>query len=199
MRRCMVDDTIDQAKAALRQQAHAARASMLQVDRAEAAQAVSRLFFDAVIARPEDTIAAYWAIRDELDCQPILLRLMESTNKVLLPAVIGADQPLALRVWEQGTALSESGFGTLAPSPLAPQAEPDIILVPMLGFDRYGTRLGYGGGYYDRTLASLTKKPKLVGLAFAVQELPLIPRDTHDIPLDLVITEAGVHQFGPAA
>jgi 5-formyltetrahydrofolate cyclo-ligase len=189
MRRCMVDDTIDQAKAALRQQAHAARASMLQVDRAEAAQAVSRLFF----------VAAYWAIRDELDCQPILLRLMESTNKVLLPAVIGADQPLALRVWEQGTALSESGFGTLAPSPLAPQAEPDIILVPMLGFDRYGTRLGYGGGYYDRTLASLTKKPKLVGLAFAVQELPLIPRDTHDIPLDLVITEAGVHQFGAAA
>jgi 5-formyltetrahydrofolate cyclo-ligase len=82
---------------------------------------------------------------------------------------------------------------------LAPQAEPDIILVPMLGFDRYGTRLGYGGGYYDRTLASLTKKPKLVGLAFAVQELPLIPRDTHDIPLDLVITEAGVHQFGAAA
>lgn len=195
----MVDDTIDQAKAALRQQAHAARASILQVDRVEAAQAVSRLFFDAVIARPEDTIAAYWAIRDELDCQPILLRLMQSTNKVLLPAVVGADQPLALRVWEQGTALFESGFGTLAPSPLAPQAEPDIILVPLLGFDRDGTRLGYGGGYYDRTLASLTKKPKLVGLAFAVQELPLIPRDTHDIPLDLVITEAGVRQFGPAA
>jgi 5-formyltetrahydrofolate cyclo-ligase len=66
----------------------------------------------------------------------------------------------------------------------------------LLGYDQFGTRLGYGGGYYDRTLASLSKKPKLVGIAFAAQELALIPRESHDVPLDIVITEAGVRQFG---
>jgi 5-formyltetrahydrofolate cyclo-ligase len=84
-------------------------------------------------------------------------------------------------------------------SPLAPRGEPDIILMPLLGFDAAGTRLGYGGGYYDRTLAALHKRPKLIGLAFAVQELPLIPRESHDVPLDAVITESGLRQFGPAA
>jgi 5-formyltetrahydrofolate cyclo-ligase len=195
----MVDEKIEQAKAALRLQAHASRAALSQVDRKEASETACRLFFEALVLRPKDTVAAYWAIRDELDCQPIMVRLMQGDHKILLPAVTGHDQPLDMRVWEQGTPLFEAGFGTLAPSPLAPRAEPDIVLMPLLGFDQYGTRLGYGGGYYDRTLASLQKKPKLVGLAFAVQELPLIPRDAHDIPLDYVITEAGVRHFGPVA
>jgi 5-formyltetrahydrofolate cyclo-ligase len=195
----MVDEKIEQAKATLRLQAHASRAALAQVDRKEASETACRLFFKAMVPRPKDTVAAYWAIRDELDCQPIMVRLMQGDHKILLPAVTGHDQPLDMRVWEQGTPLFEAGFGTLAPSPLAPRAEPDIVLMPLLGFDQYGTRLGYGGGYYDRTLASLQKKPKLVGLAFAVQELPLIPRDAHDIPLDYVITEAGVRHFGPVA
>jgi 5-formyltetrahydrofolate cyclo-ligase len=192
----MVDLDIGQAKAALRIQAHAARSALSQADRAEAAETVCRSFFDHVIPRPEDVVAAYWPIRDELDCQPILVRLMEANHIVILPAVSGRDQPLDLRVWEQGTALVASGFGTLAPSPLAPRAQPDILLIPLLGYDQFGTRLGYGGGYYDRTLASLSKKPKLVGIAFAAQELALIPRESHDVPLDIVITEAGVRQFG---
>jgi len=104
-----------------------------------------------------------------------------------------------MRVWEDGTPLYEAGFGTLAPSELAPQAEPDVMLVPLLGFDKFGTRLGYGGGYYDRTLARMHKKPKLVGLAFAAQELDIIPREDHDVPLDMVVTEAGLRSFGAAA
>jgi 5-formyltetrahydrofolate cyclo-ligase len=195
----MVDVDIGQAKSALRLQAHAARAALRQAYRSEAAEAVARLFFEHINLSSGDIVAAYWPIRDELDCQAIMVRLMEASHILVLPAVTGSERPLEMRVWEQGASLFAAGFGTLAPSPLAPQAQPDIVLIPLLGFDRAGTRLGYGGGYYDRTLASLPKKPKLVGLAFAAQELPLIPREPHDVALDVVITEAGVRQFGPSA
>ena len=195
----MVDEAIEEAKAALRIQARAARASLDHEERAEAAKAAARHFFDGIALQASDVVAAYWRIRDELDCQPILVKLMDSNQTVVLPVVLGPEQPLDLRVWEQGASLYESGFGTLAPSELAPKAEPDIVIMPLLGFDDRGTRLGYGGGYYDRTLASMTKKPKLVGLAFAAQELDRIPSEKHDVPLDAIVTEAGVRHFGADA
>lgn len=195
----MVDDSIEQAKSALRVKAHAARAALSLDSRTSAAEAVARHFFESVPLRAGEVVAAYWRIRDELDCQPILVRLMDSNQPVVLPVVTGPDEPLELRVWEPGTALYEAGFGTLAPSELAPRAEPDVVLMPLLGFDGQGTRLGYGGGYYDRTLARMSKKPRLVGLAFAAQEIESIPREEHDIPLDAIVTEAGVRHFGSAA
>ena len=195
----MVDEKIEEAKAALRIKAHAARAALPQADRADAALAVMQHFFEGITLRVGDVVAAYWRIRDELDCQPILVRLMDSNQTVVLPVVLGPEEPLDLRVWEQGASLYEAGFGTLAPSELAPKAEPDIVIMPLLGFDRQGTRLGYGGGYYDRTLAHMRKKPKLIGLAFAAQELEVIPREAHDVPLDAIVTEAGVRHFGSDA
>lgn len=195
----MVDENIEDAKAALRLTAHAARAALSASDRADAAQAVTQHFFATNLLRPEDIVAAYWRIRDELDCQPILVRLMDGDHRVVLPVVNAPEQPLDLRVWEPGTALYEAGFGTLAPAETAPRAEPDVILMPLLAFDRLGTRLGYGGGYYDRTLAILHKRPKLIGLAYEAQELDVIPRQSHDVPLDAIITEAGVRYFGAAA
>ncbi|WDQ99626.1 5-formyltetrahydrofolate cyclo-ligase [Devosia sp. J2-20] len=195
----MVDENIENAKAALRLEAHAARAALSPAQRADAAATVADLFFNEIDLQPADVVAAYWRIRDELDCQPILVRLMDSHQTVVLPVVLGPEQPLELRVWEQGASLYEAGFGTLAPSELAPQTEPDVIIMPLLGFDSQGTRLGYGGGYYDRTLAHMKKSPKLIGLAFAAQELDSIPRDSHDVPLDAIITEAGVRHFGDNA
>ncbi len=195
----MADLAIEDAKAALRKQAHAARAALTPGERTEAAISVARRFFDEIAFAPDDVVAGYWRIRDELDCQPILVRLMDGGQKVVLPVVAAPDAPLDLRVWEADQPLYEAGFGTLAPSDLAPRAEPDLVLMPLLGFDASGTRLGYGGGYYDRTLAHIAKKPLLVGLAFAAQELAHIPRDTHDIPLDAVITEEGVRFFGKTA
>ncbi|MHA6690793.1 5-formyltetrahydrofolate cyclo-ligase [Devosia sp. A449] len=192
----MVDEMIEEAKAALRIRARAARASLDHTERAEAALAAAGHFFDGIKMQKTDVVAAYWRIRDELDCQPILVRLMDSDQTVVLPVVMGEEEPLDLRVWEQGASLYESGFGTLAPSELAPKAEPDIVIMPLLGFDSTGTRLGYGGGYYDRTLAKFKKKPLLVGLAFAAQELEQIPREAHDVPLDAIVTEAGVRHFG---
>jgi 5-formyltetrahydrofolate cyclo-ligase len=120
---------------------------------------------------------------------------MDTGQPVCLPVVLGDSQPLELRLWQEGAPLYPSGFGTLAPPDDAPRAEPDIILMPLLGFDRLGTRLGYGGGYYDRTLEALSHKPKLIGFAFAAQELEHVPREPHDVPLDAVVTEKGARIF----
>jgi len=194
----MVEDDIERAKAALRVKAHEKRAALSASMRAEAAEAACAHFFDGIALADGEVVAAYWRIRDEMDCQPILVKLMDSGQPVCLPVVIGDGEPLELRLWQEGAPLYPAGFGTLAPEEPAPRAEPDVIIMPLLGFDDRGTRLGYGGGYYDRTLAKLSKKPRLVGLAFSAQKLDHIPRDGHDIPLDAVVTEAGVTHFGPA-
>lgn len=191
----MVEDGIGAEKALLRKTARARRQALAPQFRAEASNAISFHFFDKVAFGPEDAIAGYWCIRDEVDCQPILVCLMDGGQTVVLPVVTGAEEPLEFRIWGADAPLYEAGFGTLAPSDLAPRAEPDIILMPLLGFDKAGTRLGYGGGYYDRTLAFLRKRPMLVGLAFSAQALDHIPREPHDIPLDAVVTENGVEFF----
>src|SRR5215217_1379966 len=188
----MMEDGIEGVKSGLRKQALARRAALDDDFRAEAARSVSFHFFDKIAFSPEDGIAGYWSIRDELDCQPILVKLVDGGQTVILPVVTGANEPLEMRVWSLDTPLYEAGFGTLAPSDLAPRLDPDVILVPLLGFDAAGTRLGYGGGYYDRTLAVMQKRPMLIGLAFAAQRFDHIPRAEHDVPLDAVVTEEGV-------
>ena len=187
--------SIEEAKAALRTRARAQRAAIASALRDEAAAAAANYFLEGVPLTPADVVAAYWPIREELDVKPLLMRLMDSLQPVCLPVVVGDEEPLDMRLWEQGAPLYPSGFGTLAPSEIAPRAEPDVVIMPLLGFDREGTRLGYGGGYYDRTLASLRKRPRIIGYAFAAQELPHIPRQPHDLPLDAVVTEAGVRRF----
>ena len=144
---------MEAAKAALREQARAQRSALDADDRSHVAMAVAAHFFEQIRLAPETVVAGYWSIGDEIDCRPIMLRLIESGHKVCLPAVEGEDRPLRLRLWEDGAPLFPSGFGTLAPSELAPEVAPQLVLMPLLGFDAHGTRLGYGGGYYDRTLA----------------------------------------------
>lgn len=195
----MTDAKIDEAKAAMRSKAHAQRAGLFPGFRAEAASAAAAHFFEGVALKPGEIVAAYWPIRDEIDVKPVLTRLMDDGQPVCLPVVLGDGLPLELRLWVNGTALYPSGFGTLAPDELAPVVEPDVILMPLLGFDKHGTRLGYGGGYYDRTLIRLARKPRLIGFAFSLQEFDDIPREPHDVPLDAVVTEKGVVQFGTAA
>lgn len=188
----------EEAKAELRIKAHERRAALFPSQRADASAAAVDNFFRDITLEPSQMVAAFWPIRDEIDIKAVLTRLMDSGQPVCLPVVLGEGQPLELRRWAEGTPLYPSGFGTLAPDELAPLAEPDVILMPLLGFDKHGTRLGYGGGYYDRTLERLKKRPRLIGFAFGVQQFPLIPREAHDVPVDAVVTEKGVMLFDEA-
>jgi 5-formyltetrahydrofolate cyclo-ligase len=194
----MSDVGIEEAKAALRAEAHKRRAQLHPSLRADAAGDAIAHFLDRIELSKNEVVAAYWPIRDELDIRPLIGRLMDAGQPVCLPVVLGHEEPLELRLWQEGAPLYEAGFGTLAPEDGAPRVAPDIILMPLLGFDRHGTRLGYGGGYYDRTLANLSRRPRLVGFAFARQEIDHIPRQAHDVPLDAIVTELGVRHFEKA-
>jgi 5-formyltetrahydrofolate cyclo-ligase len=191
----MLDETIEAAKVGLRTEALARRGALSPEARAAASKAAADHFFARISLTPGAIVAAYWPIREELDCRPVLTRLMDSGQPVCLPVVRGEAEPLELRLWQEGTALYPSGFGTLAPEATAPLVQPDYVLMPLLGFDARGTRLGYGGGYYDRTLAGLAHRPMLIGFAFASQELADIPLADHDMPLDAIVTEDGVRLF----
>jgi len=188
-------ESIEDAKAALRLKARAARAALGEALRADAAAGAARHFLAGVPLRSDEVVAVYWPIREEIDVKPLLGQLMDRGQPVCLPVVTGEDQPLDMRLWETGTPLYPAGFGTLAPAEDAPRVEPHVVVMPLLGFDAAGTRLGYGGGYYDRTLAALERAPRIVGFAFAAQELAHIPRAPHDRPLDAVVTEQGVRHF----
>jgi len=194
----MSDVEIEEAKAALRTAAHKRRRELHPSLRLDAARDAVGHFLAQVPLDAGETVAAYWPIRDELDIRDLIVKLMDRGQPVCLPVVLGEEEPLDLRLWQEGAPLYEAGFGTLAPEDSAPRAVPDIILMPLLGFDRHGTRLGYGGGYYDRTLAGLGGRPRLVGFAFARQEVDHIPRQAHDVPLDAVVTELGVRHFEKA-
>ena len=122
-------------------------------------------------------------------------QLMETAGSSLalrgLPVVIGADQPLLFRAWTPGETLAPGVWDIPIPPETAAEVLPDVLLVPMLAFDRQGYRLGYGGGFYDRTLEKLRafRRVWAVGVAYAAQEVEAVPRGDHDAPLDYVMTE----------
>jgi len=186
---------IERAKHELRQQAHAKRAALSPSFRYEAAIGAAETFTASVPIKSGQVISLYWGIRDELSTEPLLIQLMDEGHQVCLPVVMGKAQPLEFRLWKEGEPLEPSGFGTLAPSQYAPKVEPDVLVMPLLGFDANGMRLGYGGGYYDRSVAGIKKPTLLVGYAFADQEFDQLAFNKHDMPLDMVVTEAGVRRF----
>jgi|AGTN01.2.fsa_nt_gi 5,10-methenyltetrahydrofolate synthetase len=136
-------------------------------------------------------VAAYWPMGDELDPRPLMRRLEEAGCPLALPVVTARGRALDFRAfsWEDG--LEPGPHGTLHPPVASAALVPGVLLVPLLAFDRRCFRLGYGGGYYDRTLESLRRKGQVrtIGLGFAAQEVPAVPRDGHDQRLDAIATE----------
>jgi len=141
-------------------------------------------------------LAGYMPIRSEISPLPAMEALAGQT-RLCLPVVVGKGRPLSFRAWAPGEALVEGAYGARVPAADQP-VTPGALIVPLLAFDRAGTRLGYGGGFYDRTLEALRAAgPVLaVGLAFTAQEVPAVPRAATDQPLDAVVTEAGVIRPG---
>ena len=139
-------------------------------------------------------IAGYWPITDEIDVRPLILELHKVGCSVSLPVVIGVNKPLIFRAWEPGILLDDGGFGTRHPSLEQAEVRPGILLVPMLAFDIQGQRLGWGGGFYDRTISKLRAQYSVmtVGVAYQNQQVEAVPHTKTDEPLDWIVTDLGV-------
>lgn len=136
-------------------------------------------------------IGAYWPMDDELDPRFLMLELARAGYQTALPVVTGKDSPLTFRLWGAGDPLEAGSFGTQHPSADAPTVVPNALIVPLLAYDEDCYRLGWGGGFYDRTLAAHSEI-KAFGFAFGAQIVDHVPREAHDWPLQGVITEEGV-------
>lgn len=136
-------------------------------------------------------ISLYWPIGSELDTRPLLKKLAESKQACLLPVVEEKNKPLIFRTWTFGDPLEKGGFGTLVPPVSAQLGTPKIIVVPLLSFDRRGYRLGYGGGFYDRTLQKLRGEEGCISVAFAYsgQQVDTVTIDQFDQKVDWIVTE----------
>jgi len=140
-------------------------------------------------------LAGYMPIRSEIDPLPAMAEAA-AHGPVAVPVIAGAGLPLDFSLWEPGCALREGPFGAMVPE-VDRFIEPEILIVPLVAFDRAGGRLGYGGGFYDRTLEQLRRRrPTLaIGFAYAAQEAEGLPLEPTDQPLDMVVTETEVISF----
>jgi 5,10-methenyltetrahydrofolate synthetase len=141
-------------------------------------------------------LAFYWPIRGEYDARPLTQKLRELGAVTALPVVVGARQPLVFREWHPGVTLAAGPLGISYPVASDPVV-PTAMLVPMLGWDEAAYRLGYGAGFFDRTLASLTTKRVVIGVSYELGKLRTIHPQSWDIPMDWVVTERGVYRRDP--
>ncbi|MFQ5346930.1 MAG: 5-formyltetrahydrofolate cyclo-ligase [Rhodothalassiaceae bacterium] len=180
-------------KPEMRERARARRAGLC-ADREAASARIATFLLPELLRRRPRVVGAYRALADEIDPAPIVAALRKAGVTIALPAVERRHAPLVFRHHREGDPLRRSAFGIAEPVEGAPVLRPDMLLVPLLAFDREGFRLGFGAGYYDRTIAALRAAGDLftVGLAFAAQEVTALPHEPHDMTLDLVATETGL-------
>jgi 5-formyltetrahydrofolate cyclo-ligase len=140
---------------------------------------------------PDAAASGFWPFGPEIDVRPILYHLHAAGHPIALPVVVKRGLPLIFRAWAPGQPLVAGSFGVPRPEKDRPELTPRLLIVPLLAFDRDGYRLGYGGGFYDRTLAGLRAKGRVlaVGVGFSVQEVSRVPRDATDERLDWMVTE----------
>ncbi len=149
----------------------------------------------ALLARPEAVIAGYIPIRTEIDPRPLMTRLHAAGRRLCVPVIEAAGRPLLFREWTPGAEMTDGPFGAAVPASGA-WLTPGALIVPLVAFDAGLLRLGYGGGFYDRTLEALSQPPApapfALGLAYAAQEAASLPAEPTDRPLDAIATETGL-------
>jgi 5,10-methenyltetrahydrofolate synthetase len=178
-------------KASLRRQLLAERQTLL--DRHERAMQLQEVLRVWLAPRRESRVGTYWAIKGEFDTLPALYRWSEADDKrqIGLPVVHRESHQLRFHVWHPGCEMEADAYGIPKPKDTA-TFEPTLLLVPCVGYGDRGVRLGYGGGFFDRTLAQLQPRPFTVGLAYSHGYVPWLQADPTDIPLDVILTEDGV-------
>jgi 5-formyltetrahydrofolate cyclo-ligase len=187
-------------KRGLRETAKRKRADAFHRHGAAASRRLTGYGIAFALPRPGATVSGFLAIGEEIDPLPLLLHLDAAGFLLSLPAMPGKDKPLVFRTWVPGDPLVQTTWGIREPLVSAAVVVPEIVLVPLLAFDRAGHRLGYGGGYFDRTLGELraTRSILAIGLAFDEQEVETVPHLAYDQRLDWVLTPSGPRQcIGP--
>jgi len=182
--------SIGSAKAELRREAAARRDALPADMRKAAAEAIASRAFPFAIA-PGTIVSGFMPLKSEINPLPLMKKLAEAGASLALPKIAGRGKPLISRAWQWGAPLDAGQWGIREPKPEAAEVQPDILLVPLLAFDRTGHRIGYGAGYYDMTIARLRslKAVTTVGIAFAAQEISAVPATERDARLDFVLTE----------
>ena len=182
-------------KRLLRKEARARRAGLKRSSPDFAARIVP--FADHLALAPNAVVAGYWPTRDEADPRLLMKALAARGATLALPRIEERNAALSFRRWSEGDALIDNHHAIREPLAEAPRVVPNLVLVPLLAFDATGHRLGYGGGYYDRTLAGLRAEGPVtaIGIAYAGQEIAAIPHEANDQRLDMVLTELGLRRF----
>ena len=185
--------SIEDAKAVLRREALARRDALPRELRAAAAEAIAARPFPLAI-EPGAAVSGFMPMKSEINPVPLMRKLADAGATLALPVVAGKGKPLIMRAWSLGEPLASGVWGIREPKPEAPEVFPDILIVPLLAFDRRGHRIGYGAGYFDMTIAALRARKPVVaaGIAFAAQEIAEVPTTPRDARLDLVLTEREV-------
>jgi 5-formyltetrahydrofolate cyclo-ligase len=188
--------TIAESKERIRTEALTRRAT-LKGSVPELSRRLAQVFVQSIPIAPGSIVSAYFAIGDEADPAPLLDLLREARHRIALPRVVGRGKPLDFHLYEAGAQLVPGGFGLSEPDRGWPKVDPDVLAVPLLAFDTNGYRVGYGAGFYDRTLSRLraTKTVLAAGFAFSVQEFAELPHDEYDQKLDWMVTENGARKF----
>lgn len=186
-------------KADLRRQAMAHRDAMSIETRIEASIAIAE-FGRTLIDLPDGAIVSGFSpIRSEVDIRPLMADLRDRGARICVPAILSREE-IVFRELLRNAPLVDTGFGTVGPGPDAEVLDPNVMLVPLAAFDSRGHRLGYGAGHYDRAIARLHEKglkPRLIGIAFDSQRVDLVPDEPHDVQLDAILTETGLHAAKP--
>lgn len=178
-------NSLDAEKAALRRQCLAARRAI-----PGAGEALRDIILRDLPPLPTALIGGFWPIGEEINTRPLLETLHARGHVIALPVTPGRGEPLSFRAWSPGEAMARGPMGTLHPAQ-GDTVTPDWLIIPLLAFDRTGARLGYGGGYYDRTLA-LLGAATAIGVAYAAQEIAKVPTGPHDFRLHAIATERGL-------
>lgn len=138
------------------------------------------------------TVSAYWPFRGEPDLRGLLKQVIAGGGRAALPVVVAKATPLIFRTWEPRAPLERGVWNIPIPAEGAEEVTPDVVISPVIGFDPDCYRLGYGGGFFDRTLAALPQRPRVFGVGFTLAAIPTIYPQAHDIPMDCVVTEESV-------
>jgi 5-formyltetrahydrofolate cyclo-ligase len=166
------------------------RAGISAQDRAAWSERISQALEVALPLASGTSIGFYWPFKGEFDARPFLTELRGKGARLALPVVVEKGCPLQFRAWSPGERLVRGVWNIPVPAE-GEAVDPDVLIAPLVGFDLAGYRLGYGGGFYDRTIASRPTKPLVIGVGFALARLATIYPQAHDVPMDIIVTEEG--------